>query len=122
LDQLPGVARAEDAARGATLAVALQGDVGQAAGDEGEVVEGGPGARPQDAEATDAVAAQLGLDLDVLDDGRRVGAPGRGRAGGVRVAVRRGQAPSFQCLGPRSTGCAADSTRVAGDRLPTAAR
>ena len=60
------------------LAVAFQRDARQAAGDEGQVVEGGPGARPQGAEAADAVAAQLGLDLDVLDDAGRVGAAGLG--------------------------------------------
>src|SRR5262249_22868062 len=52
------------------------GDTRQSAGDERQVVEGGPGARPQGAEAANAIAAQLGLDLDVLDDGRRVSAAG----------------------------------------------
>src|SRR5262249_44620017 len=72
LDRLQGVAGAENGPGRAGFAVALQGDAGEAAGDEGEVVEGGPGARPQGAEAADAVAAQLGLDLNVFDDGGRV--------------------------------------------------
>src|SRR5262249_12519306 len=86
-----GEAGAQDGPGGTALAVAFEGDAGEAAGDEGEVVEGGPGARPQGAEAADAVAAQLGLGLDVLDDGGREGAAGRrgaGAGGRLRVGVR----------------------------------
>src|SRR5262249_7320957 len=64
----------EDRPGRATFAVAFQGNARQAAGNKGEIVEGGPGARPQGAETADAIAAQLGLDLDVLNDGGRVGA------------------------------------------------
>src|SRR5262249_18993281 len=77
----------EDRPGGAALAVAFEGDAGEAAGDEGEIVEGGPGARPEGAEAANAVAAQLGLDLDVFDDGGRVGAAGLPNIG-VGTAVR----------------------------------
>src|SRR5262249_52448915 len=69
-----GEAGAEDGLRRAALAVALERDARQAARDEREVVERAPGARPQGAEAADAVAAQLGLGLDVVDDAGREGA------------------------------------------------
>src|SRR5262249_20692874 len=82
--------------------VTLQGDAREPARDEGQVVEGGPGARPQGAEAADAVAAQFGLDLDVLDDGGGVSAarlPPRRHARGLRaarVSVVGGHSATFQ--------------------------
>ena len=71
LDRLLGVARAQHRPGHAALAVALQGDAGQRAGEERQVVEGGPAPLAQRAEAADAVAAQLRLGLDVLDHLRR---------------------------------------------------
>ena len=79
LDRLRGEPRAQDRPRGARLAIAFQRDAGERARDEGQVVERGPGPRPQRAEPADAIPGQLGLDLDVLDH-RRAERP-RDRAG-----------------------------------------
>src|SRR4051812_6449178 len=68
LDWLFGVPRTKDGLRGTAFAIAFERDAREPAGDEGEVVEGGPGARPQRAEAADAVTAEFRLDLDVLND------------------------------------------------------
>ncbi len=68
LDRFCREPSAEDSAGGAGLAIAFQRDARERAGDEREVVEGGPGPRPKRAEAADAIPRQLGLDLDVFDD------------------------------------------------------
>ena len=91
---LRGEPRAQDRAGGARLAIAFQRDAGERAGDEGEVVEGGPGPGPQRAEPADAIPRQLGLDLDVFDD--------RGRERARRLARR---------------GIAADPTGGLGRRI-----
>src|SRR5262249_22557506 len=73
LNGLLGVACAEDRLRRATLAIPFERNASQPAGDKSKVIEGGPGAGSERAEAADAITPQLGLDLDVLDDGGRVG-------------------------------------------------
>ena len=66
-----GTARAEDRARDALLAVALQRHAAERAGNEGQVIE--VGHLLQRAPAANAVMPQLGLGLDVFDDLRREG-------------------------------------------------
>ena len=58
---------AEQSAGGTGLAIAFQRDAREGAGNEREVVEGGPGPGPERTESADAISRQLGLDLDVFD-------------------------------------------------------
>ena len=71
LDRLLREARAQHGLGGALLAIAFERNARQRAGQKGEVVEGGPAALAQRAEAANAVEAGLGLGLDVFDDRRR---------------------------------------------------
>ena len=109
LDRLLGEARAEDGRRRAALAIALERDARQRAGEERQVVEGRQVPRPERAEAADAVAAQLGLDLDVLDDVRAC------RRGSWRGAVSERRLPCLQVLACRSS-------RACGPRRPSGRR
>ena len=76
---LAGEAGAEHGAGGTRLAIAFERDAGERAGDEREVVERRPGSRPKRTEPADAIARQLGLDLDVFDHRGGKGARGFAR-------------------------------------------